>query len=58
MTKEYWRCRYCGQLFSDEEVLDYMERKGFLSKMDITGYQCPNGCKKPFNQPPYESPTL
>lgn len=53
-----FRCKYCGQLFTDEEVRDYMQRLGTWSNVGVTGYQCPNGCKEPFNQPPYESPQL
>lgn len=47
MTRDdYFRCRWCKQLFYQEDlVLD-----------PNTGYQCPNGCVEPYNQPPYESP--
>lgn len=43
---DYYRCKICKQLFKNVEcVLDEDE-----------GYQCPNGCVKPFEQPQYESP--
>ena len=42
----YFRCPYCFGLFPHDQChLD--PRKG---------YQCPNLCEKPFNQPPYVSP--
>jgi len=42
----YFRCRVCRKLFADDDcVLD-----------EVKGYQCPNGCVEPYEQPRYESP--
>jgi hypothetical protein len=43
---KFFRCKHCGQLFPDDKCF-YDE---------VNGYQCPNGCKESFRQPPYESP--
>ena len=42
----YTRCKHCGQLFHEEQCI--------LS--EVAGFQCPNGCKESFEQPPYQSP--
>jgi len=46
--EDYFRCKYCGNLFATEElVLD-----------PVDGYLCPYDCKEPFYQPPYDSPFI
>lgn len=42
----FFRCKHCGQLSPDDQCLHN----------EVTGYQCPNGCKDSYQQPPYESP--
>jgi hypothetical protein len=44
---DYTRCRHCKQLFLTADA---------TRDPDTGAYQCPNGCKTPFEQPPYESP--
>lgn len=58
MKKEYWKCRYCGEVFDEAYLRELAESQGKLEEIGIRGYWCPNGCKKPFEQPPYEPPTL
>ena len=42
----YFRCKFCGVLWHQNQcVLD-----------EIKGYECPDGCKETFEQPPYQSP--
>ena len=42
----YFRCKHCHQIFTDDEC--------FIDP--IRGFLCPNGCEEPYEQPPYESP--
>lgn len=44
--EDFTRCRFCKELHHDDELL-------FDA---IVGYECPNGVKESFTQPPYESP--
>lgn len=42
------RCPHCKKLFPDD----------LCTPDPILGLICPNGCKKEFVQPPYESPLI
>lgn len=49
MTRDdYHRCRFCKKLWQDAEC---------IPDPDTGVLQCPDGCKEPFTQPPYETPT-
>lgn len=43
---DYFRCKVCKRLWKDSDAVIDPDK----------GYQCPNGCEIPFEQPAYESP--
>jgi len=56
MTKrdDMHRCGICKKLFKDEDCILELNEEGGSNK----GFQCPNLCVEPFEQPPYELPTI